>query len=162
SSVTFATFHVGLSIPSGKLICVQAATADGTATAGSDYFQIGGSITNPPAFMTFDPGRTTATMTVQVKGDTVFEPDETFFVNLTACNGDVTIGRGQALGTIINDDPPAPSSIFISDAAVSDGSGPVSAVFTVTLSSASTETVTVKYATAGGTATADVDFQSTS
>jgi hypothetical protein len=44
-------------------------------------------------------------LTVQINGDTQYEPDETFFVNLTPCNVDIQIGRGQAIGTILNDDP---------------------------------------------------------
>ena len=42
-------------------------------------------------------------MIVTVKGDTLIEPDESFFVNLSSPLNAV-LGRGQAAGTIINDD----------------------------------------------------------
>lgn len=106
SETTFTRFNVSLSAPSAKSVCVQASTADGTATAGSDYFPVGGSLINAPAFISFGPGITTATFIVQVRGDTLPEPDETFLVNISPCNGDVTVGKGQAVGTIINDDLP--------------------------------------------------------
>ncbi|MCU1268378.1 MAG: Na-Ca exchanger/integrin-beta4 [Acidobacteria bacterium] len=158
---TPARFNLSLSQISGKSICVQASTADGTATAASgDFIQVGGAIFNPPANIGFNPGTTTATFTVQVTGDFDFEPKETFLAQITPCNGDITIGRGQAVGTIINDDVQVPPSISISDVGVSDGNGAANAVFDVALSTASTQTVTVQYATSGGTATAGSDFQS--
>jgi hypothetical protein len=46
---------------------------------------------------------------VQVLGDLVVEPDETFFVNLSAPTN-ATIGDGQGLGTIVDDDAPSLSS----------------------------------------------------
>jgi hypothetical protein len=104
SDISFARFNISLSGPSSKSVCVQASTADGTATAGSDYFQVGGSITNAPSFIFFEPGVITATFTVQVRGDTLPEPDETFLANINPCNGDVTVEKGQAVGTIISDD----------------------------------------------------------
>ncbi|HVS80930.1 MAG TPA: DUF4394 domain-containing protein, partial [Pyrinomonadaceae bacterium] len=54
-----------------------------------------------------------------------------------------------------------PPAISINDVAVVEGnSGSTSAVFTVTLSPASTQTVTVDYFTSNGTATAPSDYQS--
>jgi subtilase family serine protease len=53
--------------------------------------------------LTFTPGQTSKTVTVNVTGDTVVEPDETFFVNLSAASG-ATIADAQGLGTILNDD----------------------------------------------------------
>ena len=43
-------------------------------------------------------------MTVQVKGDTDVEPNETFKVNLSDATGNATIVDGQGVGTITNDD----------------------------------------------------------
>ena len=60
------------------------------------------------------------------------------------------IADSQGTGTIVNDDAPC---LSIGDVAVTEGnSGTTNAVFTVTLSPASTQTVTVNYATANGTA----------
>ena len=54
--------------------------------------------------MTFAPGDTTKTVTVQVNGDTAVEPNETFFVNLSNATGNATIADDQGVGTIVNDD----------------------------------------------------------
>ncbi|HKB03013.1 MAG TPA: S8 family serine peptidase [Gemmataceae bacterium] len=91
------TFTVTLSAPSGLTVTVNFATANGTATTGNkDYFATSGTLT-------FNPGETTKTITVQVRGDTKREANETFFVNLSAATN-ATILDGQGLGTILNDD----------------------------------------------------------
>jgi hypothetical protein len=107
---TFAKFNISLSEPSVKPVCVQVTTANGTASAASDYYSVGdpgsSSTNSPPAVIFFQPGTSSMPFTVEIRGDTVAEPDETFLVNMTACNSDITIGRGQAVGTILNDDFP--------------------------------------------------------
>ncbi len=55
---------------------VNYATANGTATAGSDYVAQTGNLT-------FTAGQTSKTIAVVVNGDTTVEPNETFVVNLT-------------------------------------------------------------------------------
>ena len=78
--------------------------------------------------------------------------NETFFVNLSNPTN-ATIADGQGVGTIIDDDPLP--SLSINDVTVTEGnSGTTNATFTVTLSAASGQAVTVDYATADGTATA--------
>ena len=57
---------------------VTYATANGTATAGSDYTALPATQADVPA------GTPTAPVTVTVIGDTASEPNETFAVNLTA------------------------------------------------------------------------------
>src|SRR6185295_7405600 len=69
-----ANFTVTLSTTSSATVTVNWATADGTATQPSDY-------TQGSSALTFNPGETTKTVTVVVKGDTVAEANETFFVN---------------------------------------------------------------------------------
>ncbi|WP_373479298.1 Calx-beta domain-containing protein [Geminocystis sp.] len=77
-------------------INVNYATANGTATAGNDYIAKNGTLT-------FGINETSKTITVVINGDTIFEPNETFFVNLTnAINA--TISDAQGKGTITNDD----------------------------------------------------------
>jgi len=146
-----AVFTVSLPAASTQTVTVQYATANGTATAGSDYTAASGTLT-------FTAGQLTQTITVAVLGDTVFEPNETFMVNLTNPTN-ATIADGQGVGTITNDDAPPPPSLSINDVTVTEGNtGSVGAVFTVSLSAASTQTVTVQYATANGTATAGSDY----
>ncbi len=89
-------FTVSLSAASASAVTVDYATADGTATAGSDYAAESGSLTIPA-------GSTSVTVGVTVNGDTVVEPNETFFVDLTnAAGANITDARG--VGTIANDD----------------------------------------------------------
>jgi hypothetical protein len=96
SGVTNATFTASLSAASATAVTVDFATADDTATAPGDYTAASGTLT-------FAPGETTKTITVLVNGDTLVEPNETFFVNLANAVG-ATIADAQGLGTIVNDD----------------------------------------------------------
>ena len=91
-----ATLSVTLSPAATGTVTVSFATANGTATAGSDYVANSGTLT-------FNPGETVKTVTVVVNGDTTVEGNETFFVNLSAPSG-ATISDGQGQGTITNDD----------------------------------------------------------
>jgi hypothetical protein len=98
SGTVNAVFTVSLSAPSGKTITVDYTTADGTASAGSDYTAASGTLT-------INPGDESTTITVQVQGDTEDEPDETFLVNLSN-PVNVSIADGQGVGTILDDDEP--------------------------------------------------------
>ena len=73
---------------------VNYATANGSATAGSDYQTTSGMLIIPA-------GQTSKTITVNVTGDTTKEPDEAFFVDLSLPGG-ATIAKAQGIGTIIN------------------------------------------------------------
>ena len=96
------TFSVNLSavtnatIANKQAVTVNYATANSTATAGSDYVAASGTLT-------FSPGQTVKPITVTVNGDTTNEPDETFFVNLSGPTN-ATIARSTGTGTILNDD----------------------------------------------------------
>jgi hypothetical protein len=95
-----AVFTVTLSAVSGQAVTVDYATADGAATAGSDYAASAGTAN-------FAVGTTTQTIAVVVNGDEVDEANETFFVNLSNPSN-ATIADGQGQGTIDNDDWPPP------------------------------------------------------
>lgn len=155
AGTTNFTFTVSLSAPAGPGgVGFDIATANGTATAGVDY--VASSLTG----QTIPAGSSTYTFTVLVNGDTLNEPTETFFVNVTNVTNAVVVD-GQGVGTITNDDPLP--SLSINDVTVVEGnSGTVNAVFTVTLSAASGQSVGVNYATADGTATQPADYTSTS
>jgi large repetitive protein len=146
-------FAVTLSNPSSATVTVSWTTANGTASAGSDYQSASGTVT-------FPAGSTSQTVTVQVVGDTTFEPDETFVVNLSSPSG-ATIADNQGVGTIQNDD--AQPTLSVDDVTRAEGdTGTTAFTFTVTLSGPSSSTVTVGYATADGTATAGSDYAATS
>jgi uncharacterized repeat protein (TIGR01451 family) len=142
SGTTSLTFTVSLSNPSYQAVSVAFATANGTATAGSDYAATAGSLTFPAGSAASQP------VNVTVFGDTALEASETVLLNLSApVNG--TIGTGTGTGTITNDD--ARPSLSINDVERPEGnSGTTAFDFTVTLSGPSAETVTVQYATADG------------
>ncbi len=148
SSVT-AVFTVTLVPTSTQPITVTYATTDDTAAAGSDYTAISGTLV-------FAPNEGSKTLNVAVLGDTDDEPDETFFVNLSSAQG-AQVMDGQAVGQIVDDD--GLPSLVIADTAVTEGdSGTTTAVFTVTLSPSSAQSVSVQYATADGTASAGSDY----
>jgi Calx-beta domain-containing protein len=148
AGTTNAVFTVTLTGPTALTATVNFATANGTAVAPADYATATGTLT-------FAPGTTAQTITVAVVGDTLDEVNETFNVNLSG-QVNATITDGLGVGTITDDDP-APT-ISINDVAVSETNGGTSAVFTVALSTASGQTVTVNFATADGTATAGSDY----
>src|SRR5206468_2546174 len=134
-----------------QTITVDFATADDrTSAADGDYVAASGTVT-------FLPGVTSQPVAVTVNGDTKFEPNETFFVNLSN-PVNATISDNQGAGTIVNDD--GQPTISISDVSQNEGNaGPTVFTFTVSLSSASFQTITVDFATADGTATtADGDY----
>ncbi|GAA4804274.1 putative Ig domain-containing protein [Lysobacter hankyongensis] len=155
AGITNFTFTVSLSAPAGPGgVTFDIATANGSAVGGSDY------VINTLTGQTIPAGSSTYTFTVLVNGDTLNEPSETFFVNVTNVINAVVVD-GQGVGTIVNDDPLP--SLSINDVTVLEGNaGTVNAVFTVTLNAASGQTVNVNYATADGTATQPADYTNTS
>ena len=149
SGTVNAVLNVTLSVPSAQTVTVSYATADQTATAGTDYLAASGTLT-------FTSGQTTQPVTVTVNGDTTAEANETFAVNLSNPSG-AAILDGLGVGTITDDE--TDPTISVSDVTVAEGnSGTVTADFTVTLSFASGGTVTVNRATQNLTATAGTDY----
>jgi hypothetical protein len=92
------TFSVTLSAASNLAVTVKFATADESATAGSDYEAATGTLT-------FNPGETTKTVSVNITGDLTNEFDETLLLNLSEPTN-AGIADGQGVGTITNDDTP--------------------------------------------------------
>lgn len=91
-------FTMSLSQPAGPGgLTFQYSTADGTATAGIDYVAVSG------ASATIAEGTTSVVIGIVVNGDTVVEPNETFFINIDNAGGAI-VADGQSLGTIVNDD----------------------------------------------------------
>jgi hypothetical protein len=151
AGTTTAVFTVSLSAPSSLAIAVSYVTSDGTATAGSDYSAGSGTLT-------FAPGETSKTVTVLVNGDRVGEDYEFFFVNLHS-PANATIADAQGQGTILDDEP----RISVNDVTKIEGnSGTAQFNFALRLSAAYDAPVTVRFATAHGTATAGNDYQASS
>ena len=89
-------FTVSLSRATRAAVTVAYATADGTATAGSDYTATSGTLT-------FAAGETEQTVLVPVLDDAHDEGEETLTLRLTNATGAV-IADGEATGTIKNTD----------------------------------------------------------
>jgi hypothetical protein len=139
-----ALFTVSLSAASGKTITVRFDTLNGTAQSGLDY-------NNTTGTLTFTPNQTQQTITVQVLGDLLGEPDENYFVNLSNAVNAV-LGAPSAQGIIVDNEP----RLNIADVTVLEGDGPgVNADFIVSLSKPSDSPVQViiTYATSDGSAT---------
>jgi hypothetical protein len=135
---------VSLSAASSRTVTVDYATANVNVIASSDYSGVAGNLT-------FAPGTRTIQIAVPILGDTLEEPNETFQVNLSAAVN-ATIADGLGVGTIVDNDPP---TISINSRTVTEGDvSPVNAVFTVSLSFAFAQPITVSYATSDGTASA--------
>jgi hypothetical protein len=121
-----ANFTVLLTQTSGSNVSVNYATADGTATAGSDYVAKTGTLT-------INAGQLAGTITITVNGDTTFEPNETFFVNLnTPVNGSILDSQGQ--GTINNDDSSVVADLAITKTGAASASGGTNVLYTISVS----------------------------
>ena len=98
AGTTSFTFTVSLSSPAGEGgVTFDIATADGTATSGSDY--IASSLTG----QTIPAGSSSYSFSVTVNGETAVEGNEGFLVNISNVVG-ATVGDASGLGTILNDD----------------------------------------------------------
>jgi hypothetical protein len=73
-------------------------TVNGTAkTSDSDYVAKTGTLA-------FAPGETSKTITIEVKGDSKKEANETFYLDLFRNSGNSLFTKNRGLGTIMNDD----------------------------------------------------------
>jgi hypothetical protein len=100
---TLFTFTVTLSVPGSTLgydqpVTMSFRTANGSATTGNDdYVAKSGTLT-------FAPGETTKTITIEVKGDNKREQDEYFFLDLFGNGSNSFFTKSRGVGTILNDD----------------------------------------------------------
>ena len=131
-------------------------TLTGTATNGTDY-------TSLPTSVTFAAGSSTAIVTVTPTNDTIFEVTETAILTLATGTG-YTVGTTNNAATVnIADNDPQPTINLSANQTIVEGNtNPQNVSYTVTLSNASSQTITVQYATANGTAIAGSDYTSTS
>jgi hypothetical protein len=139
SGTTSMVFTVTLSAASSLNITAGFATANASATAPSDYIATSGTVS-------FNPGITTRTITVNINGDTDFEPDETF--TLTLSNPvNATLSRSVAIGTILNDDAPQGGFVSFQSSSSNTTESSGSTTVNVVRTGDTTMPVTVSYAT---------------
>ena len=96
AGTTAAAFTVSLANASAFGASVDWATADATATGGTDFTATGGTVS-------FSPGETTAQVAVDVSGDITAELNETFAVTFANPSG-ATVADATGVGTITDDD----------------------------------------------------------
>ncbi len=139
-------YTVALSNASSVATSFSYALGGGTATAadfGTPSFSNG--VTLAGGILTVPAGVTSFTVTLPTTQDTLDEPNET-----------VPLVVGGVTGTgVVNDDDATPT-LSINDVSVNEAAG--TATFTVTLSAASGQTVTVGYNGSNATATAGSDY----
>jgi len=85
-----------LSTTSTSTITVEWASSAGSATSGTDFTVVSGTLT-------FAPGDLSTPITIPISGDTAFEADETVIVTLSNPQ-QVTLDATTAVLTILNDD----------------------------------------------------------
>ncbi|QKJ18603.1 Calx-beta domain-containing protein [Microbacterium hominis] len=165
-------FDVTLSEPRSVPVRVAYTTRahGGTALPGEDYTApalAGQDYTPTSGTLEFSPGVTTQTLEVTVKCDRDYEPNETFEVALSIeGETDVVLGRGSAVGTILDDDDANTIQLTV-DGPWTEGSG--SAIdpgatfsFTVAMRDRVAHRIVVAYETVDGSAEAPGDYTPTS
>ena len=94
---TLFTFTVTLSVAYDQAVTMSFRTVDGTAKSREDYVAKTGTLT-------FAPGETTKTITIEVKGDSNKEANETFYLDLFGNSSNSLFTKNCGIGTILNDD----------------------------------------------------------
>src|SRR5207248_8612058 len=130
-----------LSAISGQTVTVNLAFS-GTATITNDYLPSAASIVIPP-------GSAAGTITLTAVQDSLDEDDETIVVDISSVTNGTESGTQQVTAIITDDDGP---TISINSVTVNEGNtgSTVNANFSVTLSAASPQNITVDYTTADG------------
>lgn len=146
-----ATVTVKRALATNSVVSVDYAMSEGTAVSGSDY-------TSKSGTLTFNAGELEKTFTVPILNDALDEEDvETAQITLSNPTNNATLGSKASATLNIADDDLMPV-VALSSGASSIGEEAGEATVTVQLSAASGREVTVKYATADGTAVSPDDY----
>ena len=143
-------------------VSVNYATSDGTATAGSDYTAVSGTLT-------FAPGELIKFISVPIIDDNLFEngANEHFNLILSSPTNSAILLNPAGATVIIRDDDPEPVVTFpslptIGFSADEGDAGTTNLSFNVFLTNPSVQDVTVHYATSDGSATPGTDYVASS
>ena len=143
-----AVFLVSLSRPSADPVTVNYATVAGTASAGSDFTSVSGTIT-------FAPGQTSAQVVVPIVEPADGEPQEQFTLALSS-PVNATLANNSGTATIPQKNPNQFPVVSVADA-----SGRT-LTFTVTISPVHTVPCSISYSCKSITAIAGKDYTPTS
>ena len=131
TNYVFTIYRTGLT--SGVTSVNWAVVGAGSSPTTTNDFVPGSALSG---LLTFAPTETEKTVTVQVAGDTTFEPDETFDLILSGATSGAEIIRASQRAVITNDDaPPPPATLAIAPANAirAEGTGGTSTPFTFTV-----------------------------
>lgn len=134
-----------------QTVTVQATTANGTALAGSDY-------TTVSILVTIPAGQFTQTVAIPILDDVIAETSESFTTQLSTPTN-AQIGAAGTSTVTITDNESAPA---LSVASISIQENVGTTQITVTLVGASSQVVSVNYATSNVVAQAGVDYSAAS
>jgi hypothetical protein len=143
-----ASFQVQLSGKSATAITVNYSTVNGTATAGSDFTPTSGQLTFAPSTIT------PQTILVPITPDNIFEPDETFSIQLTNPIG--AIVSSPATVSILNDDVLPIITIAVG---VNAQEPTTPGTFILQRTGDLTSALTVNLITTSGSGTETIDYQ---
>ncbi|HEV3467696.1 MAG TPA: Calx-beta domain-containing protein [Pyrinomonadaceae bacterium] len=119
-------FTVRLSRVSNASVSFEFAFSGGTAVENEDFLDAGGGAL-------IAAGLTSTRLTVNVRGDTIDESNETFFLDISSPTG-ATVADGRGVGTILDDDDGgvgAPTAQFTAHVrSVNEGAGIVAVTVT--------------------------------
>lgn len=141
--------EVLLDRPSSSPVDLAVALA-GSAQPGSDYLLA-------PTSLTLPPGATSASLALELLGDSLYEGDETIQITLVPGAGAIA-GTPDSLAVSIGDDDSIPVAELSGGGSATEGSGPIA--LTVSLSTASAIDAVISFAL-GGTAAAGADYTAT-
>lgn len=131
SSVSTSNISVTYTVSNGSTDSADLGISTGTATINS--------------------GSRSTTISIPVNGDITIEEDENFYVNLSNPVG-ATISHSLGIGTIRNDDIQPDKTLSINDTVLKEGNTETTAFnFVISMTSTSTENVSVTYTVAHGT-----------
>ncbi len=143
---------VSLSTPAVSTVSVDYAVAGGTATSGSDFTLV-------PGTLSFAPGETVQHIPLEIHDDSVVDAAETIIITLSSPVGLGLSTLDTHTFTITDDDLPVVSIVATDASAAETGSDP--AVFTISRTGATTTALSVTLARSG-TAVNGTDYTSIS
>lgn len=147
-----ATIVVRRSGGSVGAVTVAYASSNGSATAGSDYTAVSGTLSWGAGDVS------NKSFTVPITDDSAAESSETLFLTLSNATGGATLGSAKTLTLTIadNDSSPGVFALTATSYSVSEGAGAVK--IAISRSGGATGSASISYATANSSALAGKDF----
>ncbi|MBK7686038.1 MAG: type I secretion C-terminal target domain-containing protein [Rhodocyclaceae bacterium] len=168
AEATNAVFEISLSKASDAAVTLDLALVSGTAISGSDFAAglevstagLGGPWTSATA-VTIAAGSTTAWVRTTTTADGLSENNESFQLTATRTAGTTNNTSASGTATIVGDIAGlVPPVVSVADLFVDESAG--TATVTISLSQAGSQSITVDWATADGTATQTYDYLASS